>query len=290
VLIGALDGRWDAPGGDFDRTLDFMDELPAEEGGFRVLWAGDPRILPLAGWEIADGLAYATSEDGAPDVTEQWVGSDDGSTGLLADALRLAAEGQTGRLGRLLAPMGVRYLVLPERAAPARFGTPVSAPPPGLVESLGSQLDLRRVTLDEALLVYENAAWVPLRAELGEAAAERSGDAGLQVVAGTDFGGSEPVLLDETSYSAWEGDVGGSSTVYLGAASSDGWRLRVDGDTADRTKAFGWANRFEVVGGGAASLSFRTTPLRYGMLAVQVVLWLLVIRAVVAARLRRGRT
>src|SRR5690606_662400 len=92
------------------------DELP-----FRVLWLGDPAALPLGSWELDEGVAYATTDDGIPGVEDLWVGSDDGRTSLLADALDLARTGQTARLGRLLAPMAVRYVVVPEQMAPAPF-------------------------------------------------------------------------------------------------------------------------------------------------------------------------
>ena len=57
----------------------------------------------------------------APDLENLWVGSEDGPTGLLADAVDLARGGETARLGRLLSPMGIRYVVVPERLAPAPF-------------------------------------------------------------------------------------------------------------------------------------------------------------------------
>jgi hypothetical protein len=39
---------------------------PTSAGGYRVLWLGDPSVLPIEGWSIAPGLAAATSMNGLP--------------------------------------------------------------------------------------------------------------------------------------------------------------------------------------------------------------------------------
>ena len=58
ALIAAGGGRWRAPHSDFAASLSFMGNDPGA-GAFRVLWMGQPSVLPLSGWEIADGVAYA---------------------------------------------------------------------------------------------------------------------------------------------------------------------------------------------------------------------------------------
>ena len=183
-VLGAsiADGRWGMPDHGWDQPLSWLDDR-ADEGAFRVLWVGDPETLPLAGWELDEGLAYATSRDGLPDVTELWPGSSSGATRLLADAVLLARDGSTNRLGRLLAPMAVRYVAVPSRLAPDGDGAVPRPVPAGLVRALGAQLDLRRVDTDPALLLYENTAWVPGRATLtGDAAAEGTSAARVMIV------------------------------------------------------------------------------------------------------------
>ena len=59
-----------------------MAATPAQ-GDFRVLWLGDPRVLPGQGWEVAPGLAYTVSEDGLPDITGLWPGSSPGQAAAL---------------------------------------------------------------------------------------------------------------------------------------------------------------------------------------------------------------
>jgi hypothetical protein len=108
VVAASFNGQWRMPESDFATLLSWMPERRAD-GEFRVLWAGHPEALPLDGWRLDDGLSYATSLGGPADLIEQWPASDQGISGLMADALGVARRGETSRLGHLLAPMGVRY-------------------------------------------------------------------------------------------------------------------------------------------------------------------------------------
>ncbi len=92
---------------------------------------------------------WGLSDDGLPNVVERWTGSPDGTTGLVADALDLAVDRETARLGRLLGPMGVRYIVVVEADRPV-VG-PVAPAPPRIIGALGEQLDLAEVAVDEGL-------------------------------------------------------------------------------------------------------------------------------------------
>ena len=78
--------------------------LPTDQqpGDYRVLWIGDPRALPQPGWELSGGVAYALSNDGAPDIRDTWAGDATRSEDLVAEALGLATSGESARLGRML--------------------------------------------------------------------------------------------------------------------------------------------------------------------------------------------
>ncbi len=65
VLTAAIDGAWSMPAGDPARALRSLDEAVAEVPS-RILWLGDPDVLPLGGWELDPGLAYATTSRGTP--------------------------------------------------------------------------------------------------------------------------------------------------------------------------------------------------------------------------------
>lgn len=285
VLGAAFDGRWSMPDGDHSRALAFID---AENDGapFRVLWLGDPAALPLAGWALEDGLAYATTDDGSPSLENLWVGSDDGRTGLLADAVRLAQDGQTARLGRLLAPMGVRYVVVPERLAPAPFATDELPVPASLLATLGAQLDLEPLDVPAGLSVFRNEAFLPARAAVpGSVRIPVSG--GVAAALDLDLSAIPAALPEEDGHLEWSGPVEADSTILLSASSSRRWELEVDGQPMDDLKPFGWSTGFRVDDGGQARLRFVTSPLRYLLLAVQTLAWLAVLRVLSRRRLDR---
>ncbi len=81
----------------------------------------------------------------------------------------LARNDRTDRLGSLLAPAAVRYVVVLDAIAPEIAGeqSPTAYPVPAdLMPALGRQLDLQPVLSGTGITVYANAAWVPQRAEV----------------------------------------------------------------------------------------------------------------------------
>lgn len=282
VLGAMFEGSWYAPRRDYAQLLSWM-EAERGDGAFRVLWMGNPEVLPLDGWRLSDGLSYGTSRQGPPDVSARWAPSE-GRTGLLADAVAIARRGETSRLGRLLAPMGVRYIALPERLAPdsSRVRRPI---PADLVDTLRSQVDLREITTDESITVYENASWVPGRASLSAAAAEASESSGAEAYRAGGAAGV-PVLRGESGPASYRGTVAANATIHVAEAASPRWRLTVDGEGASRRTSFGWANAFEVDSGGAAELAFRTPLMRWLALALQIAFIGVAMR--VAFRRQRG--
>jgi GT2 family glycosyltransferase len=265
LAVGAIDGAWGMPGTDHAASLGFLRHEEVQAAGeFRVLWLGDPKVLPVAGFRLADDLAYGIAEDGPGQLTERWSAPAYASTTLVAEALRLAAAGGTERLGRMLGALGIRYLVLAEQLAPARTGADRQPLPAGLPATVARQLDLRRIQVDPALIVYENTAWVPVRAQLtGAAAAAVAGSGGLAVAAANDLAAGATPL----------GAQADRGTVYLAEPSSSRWQVRVGGHGVERARALGWANRFDVAAAGPVSVRYRTSPLRWLAVLAQLGLW-----------------
>jgi len=285
--VGAAGGgRWHLPEQGVADPLAFVSSSrPA--GAFRVLWVGDPGALPLGSWQLADRVGYATSMDGGPNVADTWAPADNGATPRLAEALRLAEGGQTTSVGHLLAPMAVRYIVLPSMIAPSdAHSSPV--PLPGVVLSaLGRQVDLRTVETDASLTVYENAAWAPGRAVLTPQAAAASQTQSARAVSSTELAGSQPVLAGG-SFDHFTGRVPAGAHVLVASTDSDHWRLSAGGRAATRRTAFGTAMLFSVAGqGGKASLRFGTPAGRRFVLLLQVALWLVAVGLVITDRRRR---
>jgi len=264
-------------------VLTFLHADVAAAGPFRTVWIGDPDVLPLSGWRLDDGIAYATSDHGFPTVEDQWAGSSHGSTQLLADAIHMAERRETSRLGRLLAPMGIRYLIVQSESAPDSGD--VRPLPADVERALAEQLDLQEVLTDPTLHVYRNVVSAPIRAELSGPAAEASAQPSYFDAAGSvSLAGSPPLLTDHSGYTTAKGAVNADSTVYVANASSSRWSLSVGGHNVPRTTGFGWANAFHVGDAGTATLRFNTPITRYALLLVQLALWVLLIRT-----LWRGR-
>jgi hypothetical protein len=287
VLGASFDGRWSMPAGDHARTLSFIDD-ENDETPFRVLWLGDPAALPLDGWALEGGLAYGTTDAGSPTLENLWVGSDDDATGLLADALVLARDGQTARLGRLLAPMGVRYIIVPERLAPDPIAVAELPVPPSVGATLGAQLDLEPVDVPAGLTVYRNQAFLPMRAGVPDSV-EVPVDGGIASALPLDLSGIPAVLPTTNGRTSWSGPIDDDTTVLLSAAKSSRWDLEIVGSTVEAIEPFGWSNGYEVTDGGAATLSFHTSPVRYAVLLVEALAWLWVLRTVVRRRFEGPR-
>ena len=287
VVAAAPDGRWRAPVGDLVRARSWMPSEAAAHGSFPVLWLGDPRVLPLDGWPVGpsrEGVAFGTSRDGPPDASDLWPGSASGATALIADALRAARRGDTSRLGRLLAPMAIRYIVVVERDAPAQDHQPRQPAPPSVLRALADQVDLKVRPADPAITVYENSAWGPVRGLLAGA-----GPATSATPQGADLHTARAVLAGDgpTTYSGVLPSGGGELLV---AEASSRWKLTVDGHRVTRQRSFGWANAFALPSaGGRARLRFATPPAHDGALVLELVLWLLALRTIRRERRRRKR-
>lgn len=263
LAVASFDGRWHQPRGGYDRALRFQADEADELGEFRVLWLGDPAVLPTGSWrlpaEVARG-AYATTE-GIPTARHVWTGPQTGTTELVPEALAAAVRGDTNRLGRLLAPMGVRYLIVPSQLAPAPFGGPTAEPDPALGDVLADQLDLVEVDLNPAMAVYRNASWAPTVVD----------DAALASVG---VAGPPPApALRASGPLAYEGEVRAGTVLRLAQAASPQWRLGVEGGEQPLDDEPDWANRFTVEASGAASLGYTATGARLGFAGLQVLVW-----------------
>ncbi|MGI9034379.1 MAG: glycosyltransferase [Acidimicrobiales bacterium] len=292
ILVAARDGAWRLPSPELAHSLTYMAQK-ANEGSFRVLWLGDPEVLPLGSWGMGGGVAYATSRDGMPAATDVLPGLPSGATKAVVAALGQAERGDTSRLGQLLAPMAVRYLVLPSQIAAGNPAGPQRPPPTGLSASLQSQLDLRLLPSDPAAVVYENTAWGPARQEVGPVG---PGDRASPITAeappatlgkGADLSGGAPVLPGRGPVS-FAGELSGGRRVIVSETPSARWKLQVGGHQAPRQTAFGVANAYAPDGGGRATLRYRTPLARYAALALGIALWVFAVRALFQLRRRLG--
>ena len=279
VLGAAADGGWGISTTEITRSVGWMPGQAAQ-GAFRVLWIGDPAVLPLDAWPLEGepGVAYATSRNGPPDVADLWPGPPSDATKTMGDVLQIARQGGTARLGRLLAPMAVRYIVVPKGLA---TGGPANRPiPANLTRALGSQLDLRVLPSDPTVDVYENVSWGPGRALLPPTAPAPLPTA---LLAGADLSGGQPVL-GGSGPARFRGGLPAPGTVLLAESPSGRWELRAGGRSAPRTTAFSVANAYTATQAGSAKLHYRTPLVFYPLALVPFLLW-----ALAASMLWRSR-
>lgn len=294
TIVSALPGRWDLPTTDTSQTVGWM-HAKVPQGAFRVLWLGDPRALNQGSWSAGDGLAYATSEDGAPDATWLWNAADPGPARSLANSVDLARRGKTNRLGQLLAPAGVRYVAVVTALAPYIPGLQETQrfPLPGdLDPALAQQLDLDPVVSQTGITVYENADWIPMRAERPTTPANRttplttSLPSPLNLAPGTPIvSGLRPVLPGPAAASSYQGPLV-AGTVLAAVAPAGRWQLIApSGRVVSSSPAFGWVARYDVSTSGRGILTFGADIWSPLGVAFQIIVWL----AAIAALLRRRR-
>ena len=103
---------------------------PGRRGISRVLWVGDPAVLPVGAWQLFPGLAYTRSENGFPDATSLWPGSSPGPASAVGTAVRLTESDKTVHLGYLLAPYAIRYVIVVSTLGPTAVGSQPAQPGP----------------------------------------------------------------------------------------------------------------------------------------------------------------
>jgi GT2 family glycosyltransferase len=265
------DGRWGAPDGDWPDALAFL-EADQAAGAFRVLWVGDPALLPLDPFVADDGTGYTLTRDGPGDARELWRAPEHGADRLVGYAVELARAGRTDRLGHLVAPMSVRYIAMPTRPGP-RAGQ--QEPLPRLPAALANQLDLARLESTPGLALYENTAWIPTPGTVRAAGVE-------SVPLGSKNPTGAALRADVGRVSAVRGPPSSSAPtgpgLVLWSESFDGdWSASARGNTLRHVKPFGWQNGFTASRRGSVSITYDGQLRRYGLIALQVVLVLALI-------------
>ena len=83
-------GRWQLPSTDWPSDVSWMSDVSAP-GGFRVLWVGDPALLPADGKVLSgkglSGIAFTLTGDGPGDARALWAASEHRADKILASAL-----------------------------------------------------------------------------------------------------------------------------------------------------------------------------------------------------------
>lgn len=271
LLPDVFDGGYQAPATTWDDALGFLARQARADGGFRVLWVGDPEVLPVDA-TTSGPLGYAFTRNGAGDVRDLLPAPLGAGDRVAQRALGIARAGRTARLGHLLGPMGVRYLAVVDRAAPDSATR--AAPDPRFADALTTQLDLTVARRTDGLVLYENEAWaptagfttVPSVTELALA-----DDDPIATAARAELAGAVEPLRGQLRDAVGPDEA---ATALLAETYADGWSAAATaggatGRAVVHDRAFGWSNAF------AAEEPMPGIALRYdagGLHALRVVL------------------
>ena len=219
--------------------------------------------------------------DRPADLRHRWPVPDQAADDALRAVLEQIASASTRRGGRLLAPFGIRSIVVPVvDGATSTAGAPLPVPS-GLVDALGAQLDLARGRTPPSVIRFDNTAAIPTTAVLSGPLAEASAAPDPEVVVAIDTTTATPLFVgaDDTRLAAAEVPAG---TVHLGTAGT-GWELSVGGTDVAARPSFGAATAFDVPTAGPGELRFAQPTSRSVWLFIEGALWVLV--AIAASRL-----
>jgi hypothetical protein len=185
-------------------------------------------------------------------------------------------RGQTSRAGRLLAPLSVRYIVVPIIDGGQSTRSHPIVEPSGLVEALSRQLDLRRQFASPDLVVFENTAWVPVKSVLSAAGSESSKLAGATSMIATNIGGAVSLPASDRTDATVVGDVA-AGTLHIAVPFTSRWNVTVNGSDVPARPAFGLTTAYDIATPGRAVVSYKTTSLHTLLILAQFVAWCLVI-------------
>jgi GT2 family glycosyltransferase len=284
-------GQWGAPPSGAESAFAFP--TGSQAGDYRALWLGSAGSLPLASEGSVDGVAFATSLDGLPTAAQLWAPAPSTLSSLVAADLRWTEQGETTALGRLLAPLAVRYVVVPT-------GTGAVPALDQLVTQLAQQVDLVPVGADPSYRVFENAAWAPLFSVLAPnvdlpaagspwavaSVLQRVDLSADQPLAATSSGG-RPLAVPPVAPGDRSAATGPAPpVVVLGAVPEGTWQLRAGGrEVADQTM-LGWASAWALPTGARTVTISRGSSLGQHLIdIVMLVVWALALWAAVS-RLR----
>jgi len=285
TVTATVDGRWGQPTTTLSQLLAQLPTNPPE-GDYATVFVARPEVLPLRGSRLGVDIAVGVARDGELTLRDRFDTSTSDLDATVARIIDHVVASETIRAGRLLAPLAVRYVVVPIVDGAASTPDEPLAPPVGLIDGLAQQLDLRRTYTASDLVIFENTAWIPALSVLDEASALASQQAGDSALVSARLRALSPLPL--------VGDIASArraidpSTVHLAAPYDDGLTLRVGSSDVKSRVAFGGTTAFDSPTSGIAQINY-DTPFTYQLqIAVQVILWVaLVVATFDIGRVRR---
>ena len=281
VSIG--DGGWHAPRTTIVHLLE--SQLPVDPigGDYRVLYVGDPRVLPIPGRAYVDGVAFSVADSGAFDFADRFVAPETGGDDAVKRSLDLIANGATLRAGRILAPLGIRYVVIPKTDGVSSTVDDPIVEPLGLVAAFQNQLDLGSTYGPPSLEIFVNFAWIPVGAQLTGATAEASKLAGEAALVGADLSDAVPSMVGFDAAGVGTNEVA-PGVVHLAVPFDDRFTLQIADTIVEPRPGFGVTTAFDVERSGTGVIRYERDTRRSLWLAAQAALWLVALIVAAGAR------
>ena len=275
AAVNSINGSWNQPSLALPQLLAQLPDAQTA-GNYRTLFIGDSRVLPGAPINFGWGISYSVVNGATPAIDEYWETPPTRARDNAVAAMYGIVRGQTARAGRLLAPLSVRYIVVPIVDGGQSTRSNPIAEPPGLVEALSRQLDLRRQFASPDLVVFENTAWVPVKSVLTPAGAESSKLAGATSMIATNISGAVSLPASDRPNATVASDVV-AGTLHLAVPYTSRWSVTVDGVAVPARPAFGLTTAFDIAAPGRAVVTYKTTAVHTVLVVLQFVAWCLLI-------------
>jgi len=250
-------GRFDLPSSSVAESLSALN--PTTNGSYRVLWLGDPSVLPGPGWNVEPGLAAMTSTNGLPSGNELFAAPDSGAFDTVLNAVRTAVNGGTVTVANQLAAAGISSVVVMNTQAPQVPGEQnsiVRNVAANVLPALSAQTGLSLTLATTSFDVYSVAPFHGMFSE--------------------QRGTAVPTSIFSTSHNS--GPVQPGDTVTAALAPASAFALIVRDNPTPRTIVNGWEPSYWIPSThttATAAISLRQFPLN-GILALFTLgLWLI---------------
>jgi hypothetical protein len=281
TLLSVTNGRWNQPETVVPQLLEQLPDNP-REGNYRTLYIGDRDLLLVATNSVNSEVAFGVADDGAVNFSSIWAPQDTSMNLAAQNALNSLVANDTIRVGRLISPLAIRFLVVP-------LGDSPSAAALSLVESLSNQLDLRRTYFARDLVIFENVTWLPIISVLDEESSVASQQASDLSLINQELKSQTALLVDKNSVADKKVRAKfAGGTIHVAVPFDSRWQLEVDAAQLVPRVAFGSSTAFDAPIAGIVALRYQTSPLRYLYLSLQAIVWLcLIMLAANFSRFRR---
>ena len=281
TLLSVTDGRWNQPETLVPQLLEQLPDNP-KEGNYRTLYIGERDLLPVATNSVNSEISYGVADDGAGNFSSNWAPQETSMNLVAQRALKSLIADDTVRVGRLISPLAIRFIVVP-------LGDLPSSAALSLVESLSNQLDLRRTYFARNLVIFEDVTWLPIISVLDEVSSVASQQVSDFSLTSQELKSQSALLIDKNSVADKKVRAKfAGGTVHVAVPFDSRWRLIVDDAQLAPRVAFGSSTAFDAPIAGILSLQYQTSPLRYFYLVVQAIVWLcLIMLAANFSRFRR---